>query len=136
MESSYSGTAIFYFISNQRPLGANGIGCGEVDLFELSILVFKKRKRKKIFLGGGVFFSGGDFSCECGGTSFLLHYFIQLVNEGAKYRYRSGNLFDCGSLTVRATWGAVGHGALYHSQVRFSSLTNWSTQSDVSHDGL
>ena len=40
----------------------------------------------------------------------------QLVNEAAKYRYRSGNLFDCGSLTVRATWGAVGHGALYHSQ--------------------
>ena len=32
------------------------------------------------------------------------------------FRYRSGNLFDCGSLTVRATWGAVGHGALYHSQ--------------------
>ena len=31
-------------------------------------------------------------------------------------RYRSGNLFDCGGLTIRATWGAVGHGALYHSQ--------------------
>lgn len=38
------------------------------------------------------------------------------MNEAAKYRYRSGNLFDCGGLTVRATWGAVGHGALYHSQ--------------------
>jgi len=38
------------------------------------------------------------------------------VNEAAKYRYRSGNLFDCGSLTFRSTWGAVGHGALYHSQ--------------------
>lgn len=31
-------------------------------------------------------------------------------------RYRSGNLYDCGSLTVRAPCGAVGHGALYHSQ--------------------
>ena len=41
---------------------------------------------------------------------------FQIVNEAAKYRYRSGNLFDCGSLTFRATWGAVGHGALYHSQ--------------------
>ena len=41
---------------------------------------------------------------------------LQIVNEAAKYRYRSGNLFDCGSLTFRATWGAVGHGALYHSQ--------------------
>jgi pyruvate/2-oxoglutarate/acetoin dehydrogenase E1 component len=41
---------------------------------------------------------------------------FQLVNEAAKYRYRSGNQFDCGKLTVRAAWGAVGHGSLYHSQ--------------------
>ena len=46
----------------------------------------------------------------------ILHFKIQIVNEAAKYRYRSGNLFDCGGLTIRATWGAVGHGALYHSQ--------------------
>ena len=37
---------------------------------------------------------------------------MQIVNEAAKYRYRSGNLFDCGSLTFRATWGAVGHGSV------------------------
>lgn len=42
--------------------------------------------------------------------------YFQLVNEAAKYRYRSGNLYNCGSLTVRAPCGAVGHGALYHSQ--------------------
>lgn len=42
--------------------------------------------------------------------------FFQITNEAAKYRYRSGNLFDCGSLTIRAPTGAVGHGALYHSQ--------------------
>ncbi|CAH3145947.1 unnamed protein product [Porites lobata] len=41
---------------------------------------------------------------------------IKLVNEAAKFRYRSGNLFNCGSLTVRAPCGAVGHGAHYHSQ--------------------
>lgn len=40
----------------------------------------------------------------------------QIVNEAAKYRYRSGDLFNCGSLTIRAPWGCVGHGALYHSQ--------------------
>jgi len=39
-----------------------------------------------------------------------------LVNEAAKVRYRSGNLFDCGKLTIRAPCGAVGHGGLYHSQ--------------------
>lgn len=38
------------------------------------------------------------------------------MNEAAKMRYRSGNLFDCGSLVIRAPCGAVGHGALYHSQ--------------------
>jgi len=38
------------------------------------------------------------------------------VNEAAKYRYRSGNEFNCGALTIRAPYGAVGHGALYHSQ--------------------
>ena len=32
------------------------------------------------------------------------------------YRYRSGNEFNCGRLTVRTPYGAVGHGGLYHSQ--------------------
>lgn len=30
----------------------------------------------------------------------------QLVNEAAKYRYRSGGDFDCGGLTMRAPYGA------------------------------
>ena len=50
--------------------------------------------------------------CLC---CFVLIY-IQLVNEASTFRYRSGDLFNCGSLTVRAPCGAVGHGALYHSQ--------------------
>ena len=33
-----------------------------------------------------------------------------------RYRYRSGAEFDCGGLTVRAPYGAVGHGGHYHSQ--------------------
>ncbi|XP_060523921.1 2-oxoisovalerate dehydrogenase subunit beta, mitochondrial isoform X1 [Cylas formicarius] len=41
---------------------------------------------------------------------------MQIINEAAKYRYRSGDQFDCGKLTIRAPCGAVGHGALYHSQ--------------------
>lgn len=32
--------------------------------------------------------------------------FDQLVNEAAKYRYRSGGAFDCGGLTVRMPYGA------------------------------
>ncbi|MEW5305382.1 MAG: hypothetical protein WDW38_011344 [Sanguina aurantia] len=40
----------------------------------------------------------------------------QLVNEAAKFRYRSGGEFSCGGLTIRAPYGAVGHGGHYHSQ--------------------
>ncbi|GFZ20817.1 branched-chain alpha-keto acid decarboxylase E1 beta subunit [Actinidia rufa] len=39
-----------------------------------------------------------------------------IVNEAAKFRYRSGNQFNCGGLTIRAPYGAVGHGGHYHSQ--------------------
>ena len=34
----------------------------------------------------------------------------------SKYRFRAGGLYSCGRLTVRCPYGAVGHGALYHSQ--------------------
>ncbi len=49
-------------------------------------------------------------------ADYIFPAFDQLVNEIAKYRYRSGNQFDVGNLTLRAPCGAVGHGALYHSQ--------------------
>ena len=38
------------------------------------------------------------------------------MNEAAKYRFRSGNQFNVGGLTIRSPYGAVGHGGLYHSQ--------------------
>ena len=54
------------------------------------------------------------------GYSFRLVLMIQdlsqVVNEVAKYRYRTGGEHNCGRLTVRAPYGAVGHGAHYHSQ--------------------
>eukprot|EP00892_Ulva_mutabilis_P006360 jgi/Ulvmu1/4096/UM019_0075.1 len=40
----------------------------------------------------------------------------QILNELAKYRYRSGGLFNCGGVTIRMPYGAVGHGGHYHSQ--------------------
>ncbi len=49
-------------------------------------------------------------------SDYIFPGFDQLVNEAAKFRFRSGGAFNCGSLTVRSTWGAVGHGGLYHSQ--------------------
>ena len=50
------------------------------------------------------------------GIDYIFPAFDQLVNEAAKFRFRSGNQFNCGGLTVRTPCGAVGHGALYHSQ--------------------
>lgn len=64
----------------------------------------------------GVAAAGATAIAEIQFGDYIFPAFDQIVNEGAKFRYRSGNLFDCGSLTFRATWGAVGHGALYHSQ--------------------
>ncbi|CAK4635359.1 hypothetical protein LEN26_007083 [Aphanomyces euteiches] len=49
-------------------------------------------------------------------ADYIFPAFDQIVNEAAKFRYRSGNDWDCGKLTFRAPYGAVGHGALYHSQ--------------------
>ena len=43
-------------------------------------------------------------------ADYIFPAFDQIVNEAAKYRYRSGNQFNCGSLTFRTPYGAVGHG--------------------------
>jgi len=66
--------------------------------------------------GIGVATAGNTAIAEIQFADYIFPAFDQIVNEAAKYRYRSGNLFDCGSLTIRAPCGAVGHGALYHSQ--------------------
>uniref|UniRef100_A0A8R1HNH4 2-oxoisovalerate dehydrogenase subunit beta, mitochondrial n=1 Tax=Caenorhabditis japonica TaxID=281687 RepID=A0A8R1HNH4_CAEJA len=66
--------------------------------------------------GIGVAAAGATAIAEIQFGDYIFPAYDQLVNEAAKFRYRSGNQFDCGKLTVRTTWGAVGHGALYHSQ--------------------
>ncbi|KAF2638724.1 thiamine diphosphate-binding protein [Massarina eburnea CBS 473.64] len=50
-------------------------------------------------------------------ADYVFPAFDQIVNEAAKYRYRSGNTgVHCGGLVIRMPSGVVGHGALYHSQ--------------------
>ena len=49
-------------------------------------------------------------------ADYIFPAFDQIVNEAAKYRYRSGNLFNVGGLTFRSPCSAVGHGGHYHSQ--------------------
>jgi len=66
--------------------------------------------------GIGASTSGSTAIAEIQFADYIFPAFDQIVNEAAKFRYRSGNEFDCGSLTIRSPYGAVGHGALYHSQ--------------------
>mmetsp|Transcript_33268 Transcript_33268/g.24011 ORF Transcript_33268/g.24011 Transcript_33268/m.24011 type:complete len:257 (+) Transcript_33268:588-1358(+) len=60
--------------------------------------------------------SGATTIAEMQFADYIFPAFDQIVNEAAKFRYRSGNQFDCGKLTIRSPCGAVGHGACYHSQ--------------------
>ncbi|KAI7984399.1 hypothetical protein LOK49_LG15G02632 [Camellia lanceoleosa] len=58
--------------------------------------------------------------CEQGIVGFGIGLAATIVNEAAKFRYRSGNQFNCGGLTIRAPYGAVGHGGHYHSILKLS----------------
>ncbi|XP_024358283.1 2-oxoisovalerate dehydrogenase subunit beta 2, mitochondrial isoform X3 [Physcomitrium patens] len=66
--------------------------------------------------GIGLASMGNRAIAEIQFADYIFPALDQIVNEAAKYRYRSGNLFNCGGLTVRAPYGAVGHGGHYHSQ--------------------
>lgn len=58
-------------------------------------------------------------------ADYVYPAFDQLVNEAAKWRYRDGEYGrGLGGLTVRMPCGAVGHGALYHSQSPESLFTH------------
>mmetsp|Transcript_10812 Transcript_10812/g.15934 ORF Transcript_10812/g.15934 Transcript_10812/m.15934 type:complete len:366 (-) Transcript_10812:95-1192(-) len=59
---------------------------------------------------------GGTAIGEIQFADYIFPAFDQIVNEMAKYRYRSGNQWNCGGVTLRAPCGAVGHGGHYHSQ--------------------
>ncbi|WP_028304371.1 alpha-ketoacid dehydrogenase subunit beta [Oceanospirillum maris] len=49
-------------------------------------------------------------------ADYIFPAFDQIVNEAAKFRYRSGNEFNVGGLTIRSPYGGGIHGGLYHSQ--------------------
>ncbi|XP_022654307.1 2-oxoisovalerate dehydrogenase subunit beta, mitochondrial-like isoform X2 [Varroa destructor] len=67
--------------------------------------------------GIGLAISGATAIAEMQFADYIFPAFDQIVNEAAKFRYRTGNQFDVGSLTIRTPCGAVGHGGLYHSQM-------------------
>ena len=101
------------------------VGFGGV--FRCSVGLRDKHGKERVFntplseqgivgFGIGAAVAGATAIAEIQFADYIFPAFDQLVNEAAKFRYRSGNEFNCGGLTVRAPSGAVGHGALYHSQ--------------------
>lgn len=60
--------------------------------------------------------AGGTAIGEIQFGDYIFPAMDQIVNEMAKFRFRSGNQWNCGGVTLRAPCGAVGHGGLYHSQ--------------------
>lgn len=64
----------------------------------------------------GMAAAGATAIAEIQFADYIFPAFDQIVNEAAKYRYRSGNQFNVGGLTFRTPYGAVGHGGHYHSQ--------------------
>ena len=66
--------------------------------------------------GIGMSAVGGTAIAEVQFADYIFPAMDQIVNEAAKFRYRSGGEFDVGGLTIRAPANAVGHGGHYHSQ--------------------
>jgi 2-oxoisovalerate dehydrogenase E1 component beta subunit len=64
----------------------------------------------------GVASMGQTAIAEMQFADYIFPAFDQIVNEAAKFRYRSGGKFDVGGLTIRSPCMAVGHGGLYHTQ--------------------
>jgi 2-oxoisovalerate dehydrogenase E1 component beta subunit len=60
--------------------------------------------------------SGGCAIAEIQFADYIFPALDQICNELAKFRYRSGNQWEAGGVTIRAPYGAVGHGGHYHSQ--------------------
>lgn len=49
-------------------------------------------------------------------ADYIFPAFDQIVNEAAKFRYRSGDQFNVAGLTIRTPYGGGIAGGLYHSQ--------------------
>lgn len=101
------------------------VGFGGV--FRCTIDLQKKYGKERVFntplceqgivgFGIGLAACGSTAIAEIQFADYMFPAIDQICNEAAKYRYRSGNLFNCGKLTIRTPCSAIGHGALYHSQ--------------------
>ncbi|KGK41837.1 2-oxoisovalerate dehydrogenase [Nitrincola sp. A-D6] len=80
--------------------------CFNTPLTEQGILGF----------ANGIAAQGMTAIAEIQFADYIFPAFDQIVNETAKFRYRSGNEFNVGGLTIRTPYGGGINGAHYHSQ--------------------
>lgn len=69
--------------------------------------------------GVGAAAVGATAVAEIQFADYIFPGFDQIVNEAAKYRYRSGGAFNCGGLTIRTPYGT---GPLLSQSVAFPCL--------------
>ncbi|MFT5163833.1 MAG: 2-oxoisovalerate dehydrogenase E1 component beta subunit [Alteromonadaceae bacterium] len=64
----------------------------------------------------GLAAQGSTAIAEIQFADYIFPAFDQIVNESAKFRYRSGNEFNVGNMVIRTPYGGGIAGGLYHSQ--------------------
>jgi len=77
-----------------------------------------------IGMANGLAAAGVTAVAEIQFGDYIYPAFDQIVNETAKFRYRSGNEFNVGSLTIRTPYGGGIAGGLYHSQSPEANFTH------------
>src|SRR5690554_7728174 len=80
--------------------------CFNISLMEQGIIGF----------ANGLAAQGSVPVAEIQFADYIFPAFDQIVNETAKFRYRFGDLFNVGGLTIRAPYGGGISGGHYHSQ--------------------
>ena len=55
----------------------------------------------------GLAAAGAPAIAEIQFADYIFPAFDQIVNEAAKFRYRSGDQYNCGGLTIRAPYGGT-----------------------------
>lgn len=81
-------------------------------VFRCSVGLVEKYGKDRVFntplceqgiagFGIGAAVAGATAIAEIQFADYIFPAFDQIVNEAAKYRYRSGNQFNCGGLTIR-----------------------------------
>ncbi|KAF3963978.1 hypothetical protein CMV_011686 [Castanea mollissima] len=89
----------WYFIGGRNSLKL-------IDLVKVGFSIPLFVNRASLGFGIGLAAMGNRAIAEIQFAYYIFPALDQIVNEAAKFRYRSGNQFNCGGLTIRTPYGA------------------------------